>query len=60
VNSGAFLFSENLGRLLESAVFLEVRRHDLEQYYYKTENNLEIEYASTNSEYSNLDRDLFR
>jgi hypothetical protein len=46
VNSVAFLFSENLGRLLENAVFLELRRHGLEVYYYKTKNNLEIDFLA--------------
>ncbi len=46
VNSTAFHFTENLGRLLENLVFLELRRADLEVYYYKTENNLEVDFLA--------------
>ncbi len=44
VNATAFHFTENLGRLLENLVFLELKRADLEMYYYKTSNNLEVDF----------------
>jgi predicted AAA+ superfamily ATPase len=46
VNAVAFQFSENLGRLLENLVFLELRRAGLELYYYKTQNNLEVDFLA--------------
>ncbi|MBM3886915.1 ATP-binding protein, partial [Candidatus Dependentiae bacterium] len=46
VNAVAFQFSSNVGRLLENAVFLELRRLGLEMYYYKTHNNLEIDFIA--------------
>lgn len=44
INAVAFRFTENLGRLLENLVFLELRRIGLEVYYYKTANNLEVDF----------------
>jgi len=46
VNAVAFHFTENIGRLLENLVFLELRRSGLEIYYYKTHNNLEIDFLA--------------
>lgn len=46
VNAIAFHFTENLGRLLENLVFLELRRSGLEIYYYKTQDNLEIDFLA--------------
>jgi len=46
VNAVAFHFTENLGRLLENFVFLELRRAGLEIYYYKTQNNLEVDFLA--------------
>jgi predicted AAA+ superfamily ATPase len=46
VNAVAFHFTENLGRLLENLVFLELRRSGLELYYYKTQNNLEVDFLA--------------
>lgn len=49
VNAIAFHFTENLGRLLENFVFLELRQAGLEIYYYKTSNNLEIDFLAKNN-----------
>ena len=35
-----------MGRLLENLVFLELRRSGLELYYYKTQNNLEVDFLA--------------
>lgn len=40
----AFQFSKNKGRFLENLVFLELRRKSQEIYYYKTTNNLEVDF----------------
>lgn len=40
-----FNFSENLGRLLENLIFLELKRREHELYYYKTGNGLEVDFA---------------
>lgn len=40
----AFQFSKNKGRFLENLVFLELRRKFQEIYYYKTTNNLEVDF----------------
>jgi len=40
----AFQFSKNKGKFLENAVFLELRRKFSEIYYYKTSNNLEVDF----------------
>ncbi len=44
VNAIAFHFTENIGRLLENLVFLELRRTGLELYYYKTKTGQEIDF----------------
>lgn len=46
INSIAFHFTENRGRLLENLVFLELRRIGFEMYYYKTKNNLEVDFVA--------------
>ena len=46
VNAVAFHFTENLGRLLENLVFLELRRLGLETYYFKTKNNLVVDFVA--------------
>ncbi len=46
VNAVAFQFTDNLGRLLENMVFLDLRRTGLEIYYYKTQNNLEVDFLA--------------
>lgn len=46
VNATAFKFSENLGRLLENVVYLELRRRNFEVYSYKTENDLEVDFIA--------------
>lgn len=40
----AFRFSEDRGKYLENAVFLELKRRGKEIYYYKTKNNLEVDF----------------
>lgn len=42
--SVAFQFSRNKGKFLENLVFLELRRRGPEIYYYKTANNLEVDF----------------
>lgn len=42
--SVAFQFSKNKGRFLENLVFLALRRKFQEIYYYKTANNLEVDF----------------
>ncbi|MCM8775388.1 MAG: ATP-binding protein [Candidatus Omnitrophica bacterium] len=44
----AFQFSKNQGKFLENLVFLELRRRYAEIYYYKTANNLEIDFLIKN------------
>ncbi len=43
-NSVAFQFSKNKGKFLENLVFLELKRRGSEIYYYKTANNLEVDF----------------
>jgi len=40
----AFQFSKNKGKFLENLVFLDLRRKFQEIYYYKTTNNLEVDF----------------
>lgn len=42
--SVAFQFSKNKGKFLENLVFLELRREFPEIYYYRTSNNLEVDF----------------
>lgn len=42
--SVAFKFSKNRGKFLENLVFVELKHRFKEIYYYKTENNLEIDF----------------
>ncbi len=42
--SVAFQFSKNKGKFLENLVFLVLRRRSTEIYYYKTANNLEVDF----------------
>jgi len=44
VESVAFQFSKNKGKFLENLVFLELKRKFPEIYYYKTANNLEVDF----------------
>ncbi len=46
VNAIAFKFSENLGRLLENTVFLELKRRGKKVYYYKTEQGQEVDFVA--------------
>ena len=45
-NNVSFKFSEDYGRILENAVFLELKKRwrGQEFYYYKTANNLEVDF----------------
>ena len=42
--SVAFRFSKNKGKFLENLVFIELKRRFGEIYYYKTKNNLEVDF----------------
>lgn len=42
--SVAFKFSKNRGKFLENLVFIELKRRYEEIYYYKTKNNLEVDF----------------
>ncbi|MFH1712944.1 MAG: ATP-binding protein [Candidatus Jacksonbacteria bacterium] len=42
-----FKFSQNKGRILENFVFLELKRREKAIYYYKTQNNLEVDFVLT-------------
>lgn len=44
IESVAFQFSKNKGKFLENLVFLELKRREKEIYYYRTANNLEIDF----------------
>ncbi len=44
----AFQFSKNKGKFLENLVFLELKRRYPEIYYYKTTNNLEVDFLIKN------------
>ncbi|MFH0732786.1 MAG: ATP-binding protein [Candidatus Omnitrophota bacterium] len=44
--SVAFQFSKNKGKFLENLVFLQLKRKGLEIYYYKTANNLEVDFLT--------------
>ncbi len=43
-NNVSFKFSEDKGRMLENIVFLELKNRGCEIYYYKTKNNLEVDF----------------
>ena len=45
----SFRFSEDKGRVLENIVFMELSRRYQELYYYKTKNNLEIDFLAKES-----------
>lgn len=44
INQIAFKFSENIGRLYENIVFLELLRRNKEIYFYKTDLNWEVDF----------------
>lgn len=44
VESVSFQFSKNKGRFLENLVFAELKRRHKDIYYYKTTNNLEVDF----------------
>ena len=50
----SFRFSEDKGRILENAVFLELKRRGGEVYYYKTKEGLETDFYVKNSAGGNL------
>ena len=43
--ASSFSFSEDAGHYLENLVFIELKRKGREIYYYKTANNLEVDFA---------------
>lgn len=43
-NTVSFRFTEDKGRLLEQCVFLELKRWDVEIFYYKTKKNKEVDF----------------
>jgi len=43
-NTISFRFSEDKGRILETAVFLALKRQNKEMYYYRTKNNKEVDF----------------
>ncbi|EKD23096.1 MAG: hypothetical protein ACD_83C00059G0003 [uncultured bacterium] len=45
-NVVSFRFSEDRGRILENIVFLELKRREEEIYYYRTKNNLEVDFLT--------------
>lgn len=45
VNAIAFKFSENRGRLFENALYLELKRKSDEIYYYKTQQDYEVDFV---------------
>ncbi len=44
IGAVSFRFSENIGKLLENMVFLEMKRLGKDIYYYKTENGFEVDF----------------
>lgn len=44
INQIAFKFSENLGKLYENVVFLELLRREKQIYFYKVDNDLEVDF----------------
>lgn len=46
-NNVSFRFSKDRGKFLENLVFLELKRRGEEVYYYRTKNNLEVDFALT-------------
>ncbi len=43
-NAVSFRFSEESGRMLETSVFLELKRQEKETYYYKTDSGKEVDF----------------
>ena len=43
-NSISFIFSEDKGRMFENIVFLHLKNSESNIYYYKTRNNLEVDF----------------
>jgi predicted AAA+ superfamily ATPase len=46
INAIAFKFSENLGKLFENVVYLELRRQKKEVYYYRTTADYEVDFIA--------------
>jgi predicted AAA+ superfamily ATPase len=42
--TGSLSYSKNIGRLLENLVFLELMRRGFDIFYYRTKNNLEVDF----------------
>ncbi len=47
--NASFKFSEDRGRVLENAVFLELKSRGYDLYYYKTKDGLEVDFLSNDS-----------
>lgn len=45
-NAVSFRFSKDRGKFLENLVFMELKRRNNEIYYYKTSNNLEVDFLT--------------
>lgn len=45
VNATSFAFSENSGRLFENLVFLELKKCGFDLFYYKTENDYDVDFV---------------
>ncbi|MCJ7617874.1 MAG: ATP-binding protein [Desulfobacterales bacterium] len=44
LNSVGFSFSKNIGKIMENLVFLQLRRHHQDIFYYKTNQNHEVDF----------------
>jgi hypothetical protein len=49
-NKVSFRLGSDLGQLLENTIFIELKRRDVDVWYYKTKNNLEIDFLWFNNE----------
>lgn len=46
INAVSFKFSENSGKLLENCIYLELKRLGFELFYYKTKQDLEVDFIA--------------
>jgi len=53
-NAVSFRFSRDKGKFLENLVFVELKRRDEDIYYYKTKNNLEVDFLLKKEESKQL------
>jgi predicted AAA+ superfamily ATPase len=44
LNSVGFSFSKNIGKIMENLVFLQLRKHHQDIFYYKTNQNHEVDF----------------